>query len=54
MLKNQKDFNPLECSICREKIRCIYGQNYEQMYKCGYRIKVAHCKRLNPEKIRRA
>lgn len=50
MLKNQKDFSPLECSLCREKDSCTYGQNYEAMYRYGYRMKVTLCKRLQAEK----
>ena len=45
MIKRQKSFNPLECSLCKE-MGCMYYDCYESMYNAGKRILVANCKRL--------
>lgn len=54
MLKNQKSFSPLECQLCKQWPDCVYGQNYEEMYRYGYKMQIALCKRLNPAQSKNA
>lgn len=46
MLKTQKSFNSLECGICKY-YACSYKENYEQLYKAGFKIPIGDCPRLH-------
>ena len=45
MVKYQKTFSPLDCSLCDYK-DCMYRFSYESLYNTGRKIPVANCKRL--------
>ena len=45
MLKTQKDFNPLECGLCKET-DFIYRRQSEELYRLGFRGPVSRCRRL--------
>ena len=45
MLKTQKDFNPLECGLCKKR-DCLYRRHSEELYRHGFRIPVNRCRRL--------